>query len=145
MTSDRGKLPWRIIALLLAVILPPGLVFAQCVAISRSPDLPDVWLFWNLLAAIVSGALGFGIMARRLWVWAGLGAAIWVFTFSVAAMRLNIAWRVAGGVPEHWLLELSAANMVFAVPAAVIGAVLAATASGRAWLTPSVPKAAPAE
>lgn len=131
---DTGKARRQSAALLLAVILPLGLVFAQCVAISRSPDLPDTWLFWNLLAAVVSGALAFGALPRRFWVWAGLGAAIWVFLFSVAVMRLNIAWRVAGGVPEHWLLELSAANMVLAVPAAILAAALAAITSGRGWL-----------
>ncbi|PQZ81717.1 MULTISPECIES: hypothetical protein [unclassified Brevundimonas] len=121
----------RILAV--APILPIFVLALQYWGIQRSPDLPDVWSFWMLLATLVAAVVFFGSLPSRWWAVAGIGAAAAMAGFNVIAIKLNIAWRVSGGVPENWLLELSAIVFVLLIPAALLAGTIACIACARRW------------
>ena len=121
----------RILAV--APILPIFVLALQYWGIQRSPDLPDMWSFWMLLATLVAAVVVFGSLPGRWWPAAGIGAAVATAGLNAIAIKLNIAWRVAGGVPENWLLELSAIVVVLAIPAALLAGAIAGIACAQRW------------
>ena len=105
--------------------------------ITQSPGLPDRDGHFGLLGAMVSAALLFGGWPRERAVGAGAIATVVVFAVGLANARY-VAWlHEAGGVPSHWLLELSAVLMVLAVPGGLIAGVLSAVVSSKEWLRQS--------
>jgi hypothetical protein len=119
----------------LSPALPVFVLALQYWDLRRSPDLPDIWLVWLLLAISASATLFFGAFPKRLWWLAGPLAGVVVFGFLMFSMKLNVAWRVAGGVPEHWLLELSAVAAALAAPVALLVGAVSSLAAAKKWIT----------
>ncbi len=102
--------------------------------ITQSPELPDRDGHFGLLGAMASAVLLFGGWPQRSAVRAGIIAAVAVFAVGVANARY-VAWLYeAGGVPSHWLLELSAVFMVLAIPGGLIAGAVSATVCSKGWL-----------
>ncbi|WP_336967288.1 hypothetical protein [Brevundimonas aurantiaca] len=74
------------------------------------------------------------IAASPLLAGGGLAATV-VFSFTVIGLKLNIAWKIANGVPENWLGELSAVTVLIAAPVALLAGGVAGTASALKWIT----------
>ncbi|MGV8928331.1 MAG: hypothetical protein ACOH1E_01140 [Brevundimonas sp.] len=106
----------------------------ETLGIIQSPGLPDPFGHYGLLGAMVSAALMFGAWPQKAAVMAGTIAALAVFAAGVANARY-VAWLYeAGGVPSNWLLELSAAFMVLAVPGSLIAGAVSAVVCFKGWL-----------
>lgn len=119
----------------LSPALPIFVVALQYWAIRRAPDASDLWVFWVLLATSASAILAFGAFPRRFWWLAGGMGALTVYGFTIVGMKLNVAWRIAAGSPANWWLELSAATLLLAFPAALVVGAVSAVVSARGLIT----------
>ncbi len=125
--SRRFSVWWALVPLVLALVY-------QTLRITQSPDLPDMDGHLGLIGAMVSAVLLFGGWPRKHWIWAGVTAAVVVFASGVANARY-VAWlHEAGGVPAHWLLELSAVFILLALPAGLIAGAASAGVCAKEWL-----------
>lgn len=101
--------------------------------IMQLAELPDRYGYFGLLGAMVSAVLVFGGWPRKSAVMAGVVAAVAVFAVGVANARY-VAWLYeVGGVPSHWLLELSAVFVALAVPAGLIVGLVSAVICVTGW------------
>ncbi|MBP8062602.1 MAG: hypothetical protein KAY29_01920 [Brevundimonas sp.] len=125
--SRRFSLWWALVPLVAAMAY-------QTLRITLSPDLPDTDGHFGLIGAMISAVLLFGGWPRKHWIGAGFTASAVVLGLGVANARY-VAWlHEAGGVPAHWLLELSAVFIVLAVPAGLIAGATSALVCGKEWL-----------
>lgn len=125
--SRRFPAWWAFIPLFLALAY-------ETFRITQSLELPDRDGHFGLLGAMASAALLFGGWPQKSAVRAGIIAAVAVFAVGVANARY-VAWLYeAGGVPSHWLLELSAVFIVLAVPGGLIAGVVSAAVCSKGWL-----------
>lgn len=125
--TRRFSIWWALAPLLIALAY-------QTLRITQSPDLPDRDGHFGLIGAMISAVLLFGGWPRKHSVWAGIIAAVAVFAVGVVNARYAAWLHEAGGVPAHWLLELSAVFMVLAVPAGLVAGIASAVVCVKQWL-----------
>ena len=113
---------------------PIFLVALQYWAIPVRPEEAEAWWWWTAGAVVVATIVWFGAAPRRFWWLAALISAVAACVFLIALAKLNIALRIAGGVPEVNLLELAAFFSVLAFPMAVVVGLIVGLLCSRRWI-----------
>lgn len=131
MSVRRFPVAWAALPVVLALVLSALSAFDE---VGR--DMAGVY---QLLALPIAGIMAFGGWERRRWLVAGI-----LSTFAVAIGSMVNAWLtvqllIRAGVPELWLLELSAILMVLGVPVALTAGISSAVICNRGWLRKTLP------
>jgi hypothetical protein len=120
-------------------VLPVVLAFALSTLSAFSLAGQDMTGVYQLLALPIAGILAFGGWERPRWLLAGVLAMLAVAAGAAANAWLTVQLLILAGVPELWLLELSAVLPVLGVPVALVAGIATAVICNRGWFRRTLP------
>lgn len=130
-SGRRFPVAWAALPVVLALVLSALSAFDE---VGR-----DMAGLYQLLALPIAGTMAFGGWERRRWLVAGILATLAVAIGSIVNAWLTVQLLIRAGVPELWLLELSAVLMVLGVPVALLAGISSAVICNRSWLRNTPP------